>query len=1259
MSATPRLRSGFQSTPYPANRRRPDYDDDESPPLSKFISTAASNRAAKLPAAPESAAPRSTTGNAPVIPLTLLDAPQQRLYAFAVYILLWAWKLYDWLQVIEDGNASGWLFLKWILIDFAFIFGLPELRIPWLELSQLVVIGAFASHVVTNYMLMFNIPLPLQPWLLGIAKVLYDREISVSEHHVKVSNILNNNSLIMGKQIINILPEGSAVLNPDHSPFCLSGKSQAALPIYFNATVPVEVELLRLDLETGKEEIIKISSREINKVAKLVREHNADPDATPFHWAYPVKKPGVYRLNKVLDEYKLEVQRPVRDTYVVPCPQARIQTADSSDRCIRDLSNLSLDVVGTPPLKVKYSRSINGKNHAFHFQSLQPEGFASPLISTSGLGFDNSDDVSWVKPQKVTVQLNETMATAGEWEYLVEEVYDAFGNVVKYADANEELDTPKTKWLSQRFSVKERPKIRMQGCDLRNPLRVAKGRAAKLPISFGLTGRVEDTSHKITWQFSPIDSITNSGDHGDQVSIGRHFAKNSMDKPLVSEPGLYTLKSVSSGSCEGEVDEPSSCLLLNPLEPHLSLRTEEIADKCAGNSVGLRVDLDLVGTPPFTVRYDIISDGHVEKQAHRVDALRSQIELVPRKAGRYKYIFRSIDDDVYTGLPLTGEDKVLEQVVKPAASAYISNREKTVSACLESEVDVDVVLAGEPPFSLEWEIIHDGKRKPARATDIKDSHFQIKTSSLTKGGDYILALSSVQDQRGCRTFLQDQMKISVRRQRPRGAFGLIEQKNSIMAVEDTALRLPLRLQGEGPWTVSYRNLDGPSDIITKTINGPNDYLLVRSRGTYELVDIVDKQCPGIIEPTASKFEVDWFPRPEISIVASNSIAPSKSGVFVKQEICEGDIDGFEINLKGSAPYHVEYEVRHKPAQGAASLSQRRFDAALSKAAVAMDTSKAGDYTYKFSELADNLYNSDKHFTPLVVQQRVNAKPTAAFTKPGSTFKYCLEEQEQEDVIPITLTGVPPFYVEVEIKHQVGSTPETYRIPAIQTNNFGMSIPRQHLRLGNQQLLLRTVRDARGCQRKYDVGGPSIQIQLYDAPSIYPLESRKDYCIGERIAYTLSGTPPFDIAYDFNGQWNAKSTTTSFRRIAEKPGEFTITSISDKASECRAAVNIPVTIHPLPSVQISRGKNSRVDIHEGNEVDILFEFWGTPPFEFTYTRSSNAKKGQRSIILETRHDISYEHSKVVKASQEGTYEVVAIKDKFCSFSTQQVDHKKAR
>jgi nucleoporin POM152 len=95
---------------------------------------------------------------------------------------------------------------------------------------------------------------------------------------------------------------------------------------------------------------------------------------------------------------------------------------------------------------------------------------------------------------------------------------------------------------------------------------------------------------------------------------------------------------------------------------------------------------------------------------------------------------------------------------------------------------------------------------------------------------------------------------------------------------------------------------------------------------------------------------------------------------------------------------------------------------------------------------------------------------------------------------------------------------------------------------------------------------------------------------------------------------------------------------------------------MPSVKISKGKQVEVDIHEGGEAEILFEFWGTPPFEFTYTRSTNARRGVKSQVLETRHDVSYEHSKTIQSSQEGTYEVVAIKDKFCAFSTQKAETK---
>ncbi|KAK2064081.1 hypothetical protein LY76DRAFT_680223 [Colletotrichum caudatum] len=1262
MSATPRQRTGgFPQTPAtaaPGRSRRQDPDPNSS------VSSQKSSRSAALPLAPENLS-QGGPATEPVIPLTILDAPQQRFYAFAVYVALLAWRFYDWIKLVEDNDTSAWLFLKWVFIDFGFLFGLPEMRIPWLEMSQPVVTAIFLFHAFFNFMLMFNIPLPLQPWLVGFFKVFYDREVAVSEHTVKVSSILHNHSLIMGRQIINILPEGSAVLNFEQTPFCIGdGREVVRLPIQFNSTVPAEMELTRIDLYTDQEETIKLSSREVRKIAKQIKDQRAESNPAAHIIEYPVKKTGVYRLGKVLDEYKLEVQRATRDTYVVPCPKAKFRTPDNEDRCIRDLSDLLVDVTGTPPLKIVYSRTVKDKDKSFHFQSLQPEDYTSPLLGSpaSSLTPAGDEDTSWVKPQTVAVRLNETLDEPGLWQYAVDEVTDGFGNVRKYAPSAEETEArTRPKDLARTFKVKERPKVKLEGCDLRNPIKVAKRREARLPVRFSIDGNAPDTSHHLTWDFSPIDSLTNSGDHGDKVSVVSYAAANSHDQPLVSEPGLYTLKSISSGLCEGEVQEPSSCLLLNPLEPQLSIRSEEIPDKCAGNSVGLRVDLDLIGTPPFVVRYDVVDEKlRTRHESVQVKGLRQQVELRPTAAGHHKYIFKSIDDAIYTGQRLS-PDITLETDVKPAASAVIQHSTGSKSACLDEPVEVDILLLGDAPFSLEWELVHDGKRKAERVTDIQGSTYKIKTKPLAKGGEYTLALNSVQDKSGCRTFLKDELKISVRRQRPRAAFGLLENKRSFKTIEHAEVKLPLRLQGDGPWTVSYRNVDEGDVVHQRKLKNNNDVIPVKARGLYEIVDVQDKQCPGVVDPQASKFEIDWYPRPEISLVQSDTVV-TKGKEFVKRDICEGDIDTFEVSLKGSAPFHVDYSVKYSPFTGSgskghassSSISKKELDTSLNKATIPMDTSKPGDYTYQFSDLADNLYDSATNSRSLTVAQRVNAKPSAAFVKPGQSFKYCKTEQDKEDTIPITLNGIAPFYVEIEIKHHSGTVPETYRIPSIQTNSYGIHIPRQHLRLGIQHVRIREVRDARGCQKKYEIGAPSVQVHLHDAPAIYPLESRGDYCVGERIAYTLSGTPPFEIWYDFQGQQRkAKSGTTNFRRIAESPGEFTITSISDKASECRASVDITKTIHPLPAVKISRGRQTRVDIHEGNEVEILFEFWGTPPFEFTYTRSSNARKGQKSVVLETRHDVSYESSKIIRASQEGTYEVVAIKDKFCAFSTQQV------
>ena len=55
--------------------------------------------------------------------------------------------------------------------------------------------------------------IPLGSALVGLSKVLYDREIAISEHRVKPASLLQDPSHILGKYEILVLPEGSVALH--------------------------------------------------------------------------------------------------------------------------------------------------------------------------------------------------------------------------------------------------------------------------------------------------------------------------------------------------------------------------------------------------------------------------------------------------------------------------------------------------------------------------------------------------------------------------------------------------------------------------------------------------------------------------------------------------------------------------------------------------------------------------------------------------------------------------------------------------------------------------------------------------------------------------------------------------------------------------------------------------------------------------------------------------------------------------------------
>ncbi|KAI5295950.1 hypothetical protein KEM52_006327 [Ascosphaera acerosa] len=1211
--------------------------------------------------APETAPTRSRThrsavtqqiDNAPFIPFEVIDAPSQRSYVVAFYCVLIAWRLYE--RFTSDGLDATWLFVKWITVDGLFLFGLPILRIPWLEWAFSTNLAVYLLHVVANIFLMFNIPLPLGAWVTALAKLAYNRELAISGRSVKPYDILHNSSLILGRQTIQILPEGSAVLNPDRVPFCLaSPRDSVTIPLRINQTSPMLIELVRFDLETGENETITVNAKRAKQLIKqaeklpLARDANGSLDLQ-----LSVRKTGVYRLRRVVDDSKLEVRRRPLDTLVVACPRARF--LDSPEhRCKGQLSNVTLQVEGTPPLKVKYRRRRNDLDQGESIQSVQPEYLRSPLVSTLGsklLITTETPELEWARKHQFQLALNETLASTGEWLYAVEEVHDACGNHVNYTAIREEQYRSSSKDCAQvhHFQVHERPIVSLQGCNAQSYLEAPKGRAVGLPVTFHSNGHQasQEGPYKITYAYS------NDSQAGSASAELRDISMSQMhQQPLIREPGWYSLNSVSSKFCSGEVFEPSSCYLHNPPEPELHVRYEKLHDKCADVSVGLQLDLALLGTPPFQITYNIETSQGVMTKALTVDALRGELALTPSEAGHYRYEFVDISDSVYGPLSLKNKIPVLEQDVKPPASAEFVGRE-TLRACFGEKAIIDVLMHGEGPWTLDYEIVHKGKRVRGEL-ESDTPHDFMTTDALTDGGDYVVALTGIKDKTNCKRPLKEQMTISVRPRRPRVAFGEIDKKRSVWALEDRPVGLPIRLEGVAPFIVKIKNVhDDAAPVIERVLRTENSAVEVQKEGLYEIVSIVDASCPGSIDQKAKAFEVKWIPRPRVTAVDGKAIGGRPH--IVKPEVCEGDEQVLELGLGGHPPYLLRYEEQCRPLQGSPAVRTQSLEPAMNAASIGLDTSRAGNYTYKFTGLGDNLYHMGKRSqTLLTVQQQVNPRPSARFELPGHSYGFCKEGSEAEEVIPVVLDGLAPFSLEIAIKHPSNPKPDLISIPRIDTTSYLLPIPRRYLHLGQQEVIIHSIRDARGCQRVTGSEGSPVKVVVSDVPSIIPLEAQEHFCVGEHISFSLSGHAPFNVYYEFNDvARTARLPNTIFRRIAEQPGTFTITGVSDSASgKCRAQTEITKFVHAMPSVRISHGTNAFAEIHEGGEVDIVFEFWGTPPFEFTYIRSSIAVKGRKSEILETRQDISYEHMKIIRASDEGTYEVVAIKDKYCSFSIQ--------
>lgn len=93
-----------------------------------------------------------------MIPFNLVDAPSQRFYVAFFYLALLIWRLCDYYGLVSDETDSFRLFMKWVVIDGVVLYGLPGLRIPWLQWSSTTMTMLFALHAIADYVLMFRVP---------------------------------------------------------------------------------------------------------------------------------------------------------------------------------------------------------------------------------------------------------------------------------------------------------------------------------------------------------------------------------------------------------------------------------------------------------------------------------------------------------------------------------------------------------------------------------------------------------------------------------------------------------------------------------------------------------------------------------------------------------------------------------------------------------------------------------------------------------------------------------------------------------------------------------------------------------------------------------------------------------------------------------------------------------------------------------------------------------------------------------------------
>ncbi|KAJ3009080.1 hypothetical protein HKX48_008163 [Thoreauomyces humboldtii] len=1045
-----------------------------------------------------------------------------------------------------------------------------------------------------------------------------------------------------------------ALFNPEHQTFCLKASEKSTtIPLKVQGTPPWTITYEAWGFD-GSYQLFSNVTLDGPAVGLKAQAETKARIVETYQLAAP--KPAVYRLlsirESVGDEGK--IIQPFVD--VVQCPAAVLVASDGDaelthvDRCLDQSYDFDVAITGTPPFTSWYLRQVGHSGSLMRIEGDLDDEAVPPLKKSKRIVPDViRERLLAGQARHLSIPVAVKVEAATEHLFKLVQVSDGYNNTVIYRTDLSHEQPPATDHVVQAdhqgntvlVHGRALPEARFERCD---SVRIRAGyehESADIPVT--LQG---SAPWELRYGRSESDEDAAAGIYG-EVAIVKDIEHPRLSL-TVKKPGVYVLLSVSDKYCSGNVELPTTCLVQQAVPPEMTMSVAPVVKECFG-ATGVDVNISMSGEPPFWVEFDQNNkaNGHRQQARRQFTKAFTTLRFEPGEPGQYEYSFTKIGDAIYSnGVIVSGMG--FKQLVHALPDVTIATVEKT--RCLGDHSKLDVQITGVPPYVLTYEILKGSKKERFVLPDVTEKELSIDTPPFNQAGTYYVDVTELTDGNGCTAPVASRpIAIEVLTQRPSAHF---QCPKPILMLEGAGARIPVVVSGHGKYKLKYRTEEDKhiaSITGDKTISG----LQVNKAGTYELVSLEDAFCSGrVLEP--SRFLT--VPKPDLSIPRAeyHSI---ESGIHIRSHICEGTPDRMDLHLTGKAPFKINYKHEHSVGHTVISSSNEHAVGTQDKGAqqysrIKLVTDQPGDHTYTFASISDEHYRSPVHVANggPKLRQRVYARPTATFLDgPVRNFQCISKESDTE--LRIKLGGTGPWNVQLHSKHES----HIREVIDLETKEpLFVFRPSRFETTGKYVYTIRSVTDATGCEHILTGNEPGgrVEVQVADMARITMDRGLKHTCVGDMLSYSLEGTAPFTIGYDWNGVHKKELTIKDpvLMLFAGEAGTVNVTRVCNSMKCCyEPPGGLVAEISPLPKVRVDGGYDMVDDIREGDNSIISFEFEGTPPFSFRYSRTPlhdrNTKKSEQPQLFTA--DVA-DHRHEIVTDKEGLFEVTWIKDRFCEF-----------